>query len=840
MAARLLCAPFLLCAASPCVSRARPCVPRVTRRLVHAPPRLSPRAPPPLAKDLPPPERSRLGGFREELALEAVEAAAEAESARRVRNACFPSRGSAPGERGAAGEYSFRAAVEASKAYSWSLKTIESSQGAVADAYTWSRETALNLQTLGRERLQMFGLLPAWLSAPPPESGRADTEEGGLVALVMLVVLVLESVGPVALLLSSCSLVCLALGCSPASMLEAPATALTPALVGGAAGTLGMGELFSKLAFPIWLVCEAFFYLLCNIVSWIANRTSTLEAFGYDPRRRVLWKRILYDPSLSATEFVESWMYREAEVCSLPPHKLLFDWLLRRVAAGRGFLRKVTRSHIESVAPYGEVSRGDVYSFLCHNLYLKARCSDLSDYEDAELRQLVAELEQAAGKPLRHSYGDKMRCEAEPTTDGIRHLAANYEAVRWRHRPLLYYAASHGLIAGLITPLAMQREGFVRKRHCELHYWYRPSLRGETDEEAFVFIHGVGFGPLPYLSQVDRWAGGAAVVLVEIKAVTQRIGPAMPPSPDRFAELLDSALASLRVQRAVLTGHSLGSAFAWFAARRDGVRATRGVKRRYGGVVLIDPVACGLHHSRTSREFVYTRIENMRQSIEDYIFKKELWTTIANARHLPWHDAELWLDDCSPSVPTLLAVGTDDTIINPPRIAQAFGSWGARLRGVRVLTMPGVGHGGWLQDEGAACQLVAAVLALRQESASIGLAEAAVGSVRSAAGAAAQLRASELMSISLQDKMRPVNDQLKLLAQALPLLVRAYAESSEAPGRTQDSGGTAVLEAMKKSMGKAIAQGNTQALKVARASGQAVRRVQEALAQAAINLGIAP
>lgn len=52
------------------------------------------------------------------------------------------------------------------------------------------------------------------------------------------------------------------------------------------------------------------------------------------------------------------------------------------------------------------------------------------------------------------------------------------------------------------------------------------------------------------------------------------------------------------------------------------MRAALGKERRFGGLVFIDPVACGLHHSRTTREFVYTRIEGMQESIEDYIFKK--------------------------------------------------------------------------------------------------------------------------------------------------------------------------------------------------------------------------
>ena len=82
--------------------------------------------------------------------------------------------------------------------------------------------------------------------------------------------------------------------------------------------------------------------------------------------------------------------------------------------------------------------------------------------------------------------------------------------------------------------------------------------------------------------------------------------------------------------------------------------------------MYIDPIACNIHHARTSREFVYTRVETPQRSFEDFpspspspspspkpkpdphphpspnqdfLFKKELWTSIVIARHLPWDPA---------------------------------------------------------------------------------------------------------------------------------------------------------------------------------------------------------
>ena len=69
--------------------------------------------------------------------------------------------------------------------------------------------------------------------------------------------------------------------------------------------------------------------------------------------------------------------------------------------------------------------------------------------------------------------------------------------------------------------------------------------------------------------------------------------------------------------------------------------------------------------------------------LQDFLFKKELWTSILIARHLPWDLAGVWLDDCTPQTPTLIAVGSTDAIVDPSRVAAGFGSWQVRLWGVK-------------------------------------------------------------------------------------------------------------------------------------------------------------
>jgi pimeloyl-ACP methyl ester carboxylesterase len=208
-------------------------------------------------------------------------------------------------------------------------------------------------------------------------------------------------------------------------------------------------------------------------------------------------------------------------------------------------------------------------------------------------------------------------------------MCATTSEVQWRHRPLLYYAISHGVGKNVFTPAVMRSKGFERGVHAgrwELSYWHRPALEIFSQREALVFIHGVGFGPAPYADFVDSIAGADThAVVLELDGVAQRVF-SRTPSPDDFAAALDGALSDLGISRAVLVGHSLGSAFASYAASRDARRAGAlpgGMGGgRYSGLVFIDPIAANLHHARTVREFVFTPVETMQQSVEDFLFKK--------------------------------------------------------------------------------------------------------------------------------------------------------------------------------------------------------------------------
>lgn len=63
--------------------------------------------------------------------------------------------------------------------------------------------------------------------------------------------------------------------------------------------------------------------------------------------------------------------------------------------------------------------------------------------------------------------------------------------------------------ACVITPMRMRQKGFVRRTEGRLIYWHRAGSRKQQDgpvPDALIFIHGIGFGPTPYIESVEQMA----------------------------------------------------------------------------------------------------------------------------------------------------------------------------------------------------------------------------------------------------------------------------------------------------------------------------------------------
>jgi len=319
--------------------------------------------------------------------------------------------------------------------------------------------------------------------------------------------------------------------------------------------------------------------------------------------------------------------------------------------------------------------------------------------DDGDVAAIDEGWDSAAG-----SGGERLDEIAVTSRMQVESMRLHSEPLRWQHRPLAYYAISQG-VGSILTRVLMGRAGYVAERQQELRYFYRPpadSAAGDgASRKALVFIHGIGVGPAPYLHFVQRAAReGAAVIVVELGAVAQRISAA-PPSAPRFAQLLRQALRRHGLESAVVAGHSLGSAYAVYAHRH--------APSLVSSLVLIDPIACQMHHPSLIDYFFYALPYSTASLLEEYYIRRELFTSYVISRHIWWWEAACWLGDMSAAKPTLVCLSEDDAIVNADGLRAYWDRPEAKARGVRVLALEGVGHGAWLANERAREALAAAI-----------------------------------------------------------------------------------------------------------------------------------
>ena len=445
-----------------------------------------------------------------------------------------------------------------------------------------------------------------------------------------------------------------------------------------------------------WLAVEAVFYIVCCGLARAMGAHS--EPPPLSPlRRQRLWRRILADPGRggSVAEFVGSWFYHDRG----PPPIALVSQLLPRP------LRRLLprRAHQRPAAVmYDELSREDVERWLSAGLFGKTREDiNLDEARRLELSEIVGETERAAGRRLRD------RSEARSgTTQAVRPLLPQLDAVRWTARPLVYYAVTHGFGSLVYSPRCMSAAGFGARQAIAstdagstLRYYVRAAAPGREDAPPLLFVHGIGVGPAPYADYLARLgeASGRMVVAVEMPAFSQRLS-APPPEPRRFAELVRELLARHGHAEAHLSGHSMGSAYVSYVARYQ--------PHTVASLALLDPICLSMHNAAVTRAVVYPRADGIEEEVFNFFFKDELLTSRVVARHLWWYEAAQWLDDQTAERPTLVALSSDDAIVPSDAVAASWGCEGARARGVQLHQTPGKDHGEWLFDDVALRSLV--------------------------------------------------------------------------------------------------------------------------------------
>ncbi|KAI9224487.1 hypothetical protein BC828DRAFT_88051 [Blastocladiella britannica] len=221
-------------------------------------------------------------------------------------------------------------------------------------------------------------------------------------------------------------------------------------------------------------------------------------------------------------------------------------------------------------------------------------------------------------------------------------------------------------------------------------------------EKPILILHGLGVGMTPYLTFALYmwWTTGRPVAFLHIPAVSIRLFPPPPPSPESLNAFVRSVWHDqLHLPTATLLGHSLGTSIAsWLVKDPD---TTRDVA---DSAVLVDPVCFGLCFFDVAYNFVYKTPRTWTQLFIRFFAGRDPNVASYLYRGFWWFENILyptqWGRTMNPpgaadrgDARLEIFLSEYDSIVNSEAVHRYLERTGA----AKATTMfPGYGHGGFL------------------------------------------------------------------------------------------------------------------------------------------------
>ncbi|GLC40684.1 hypothetical protein PLESTM_001101400 [Pleodorina starrii] len=217
-------------------------------------------------------------------------------------------------------------------------------------------------------------------------------------------------------------------------------------------------------------------------------------------------------------------------------------------------------------------------------------------------------------EPLPHFYRPWVFYAAMEAMAWINHcmlMGAGFQRMTWQHPPPPPRQRRQQSQAAAVAPGGDgEAEEDAEDGHPDDHYYYVANMPaaatggggdGGSAAVPIVFLHGVGMGLMPYLRLLVALAAtGAPVIAFELKHISQRWTSGQPPSMQRLAGDVVSALRRHGYSQAAVLAHSFGTAVASVL-----LQAHPGVVRH---VTMLDPICFQMYAPRLLRNFIYRRL----------------------------------------------------------------------------------------------------------------------------------------------------------------------------------------------------------------------------------------
>ena len=333
--------------------------------------------------------------------------------------------------------------------------------------------------------------------------------------------------------------------------------------------------------------------------------------------------------------------------------------------------------------PSNEIYRDNMVEFIAYGFYSK-RPSQLSDVEQCQIDQFLTDTTNVFDISFQDGYNPK----------ASRFMKHTLEDIRAFHKPLLVHIFVE--ILGLVSIVILKWMGFSRLKtyHECTTKWIHTPAKVDTEKSPIIFLHGVGFGILPYMHFISSLLSlglSRPIIVVEMGHVGMRLSARDAPDLQRIAHDIVDAIHSIGYDRGAFIGHSYGT-FVISKIVQDHPNSV-------DHMCLMDPVCLMTCHPSLTANFIYRTCDSifplsLKKIFEIAQFVVSRDVTLAQTFCRKFHGVETMMWEHEFRGKSVIVLSGKDPLVPTALVMKQL----KESERVHILYHDSHTHGSWLFD----------------------------------------------------------------------------------------------------------------------------------------------
>lgn len=328
-----------------------------------------------------------------------------------------------------------------------------------------------------------------------------------------------------------------------------------------------------------------------------------------------------------------------------------------------------------------DIHEGNMEEFIAYGFYSK-KADELSLSEQKQIKGFLGKTCDTYRISFPKGYNPN-----------IKFMGHTIEPIRAFHKPLIVYLIME--LVGLCCHVVLGMYGFRKMETSGITKWICRPTAYHDEKSPVVFIHGIGFGVLPYIHfilSLRSQERNRTFILVEMRHVAMRVCSSDAPDLTYLAHDIVDSMEYLGYKRGIFIAHSYGT----FVLSQILQSRNSSVDQAF----LIDPVCLMTCHPKLTSNFVYRSFQGFPSSFKRFMdlvqlfFSRDLTLAQTFCRRLNGMEIMIWPEDLPKDVKNVIILSEKDPLIPIALVEQQF----AKIDHAVIIMNKNHTHGQFLFD----------------------------------------------------------------------------------------------------------------------------------------------